>query len=234
MKRSKRTCKVIESDNSKIPIPTVKRLPSYLRLLYQAEEKGAKHISATMLATELGLKPIQVRKDISSTGVEGKPKIGFEISELTKRITQVLGWDTLTDAVIVGAGNLGSALAAYNGFLAYGLRVVAVFDKDAAKTGKDINGTPVLPVDGMAAYIKLHKVPVAIISVPAAQAQMVADMLVKAGVKGIWNFAPKEIKVPERIVVQRTDLARSFAVLSVKLRDKEKGREKPKSEPSLF
>ena len=221
---------MIEEENSRIPIPTVKRLPSYLRLLYQAEEKGYKHISATTLATELGLKPIQVRKDISSTGVEGKPKIGFEISELTKRITQVLGWDSLTDAVIVGAGNLGSALAAYNGFLAYGLRVIAVFDKDKEKTGKDINGVPVLSTDELTSYIKAHKVPVAIITVPAASAQQVAETLVKAGVKGIWNFAPKEVKVPERIVVQRTDLARSFAVLSVKLRDKEKSKEKPKAE----
>lgn len=219
-----------EEENSKIPIPTVKRLPSYLRLLYQAEEKGLKHISATALATELGLKPIQVRKDISSTGVEGKPKIGFEISELTKRITEVLGWDSLTDAVIVGAGNLGSALAAYNGFLAYGLRIVAVFDKDEEKTGKDINGTPVMHTDQMPSYIKQHQVPVAIIAVPAAQAQSVTDVLVKAGVKGIWNFAPKEVKAPERVVVQRTDLARSFAVLSVKLRDKEKAKEKPKAE----
>ena len=186
-----------------VPIPTVKRFPLYLRILKQKKEKGATNISATTLAQELDLKPIQVRKDISCTGIEGKPKVGFVIDELIASITHALGWDNATDALIVGAGNLGKALAQYGGFESYGLRMVAIFDKD--------------PINH---YIKSHRIAIAVVAVPAANAQAVADLLVKCGIRGIWNFAPKNLKLPPEVVMQRTDLATSFAVLSVKLRKK--------------
>lgn len=200
-----------------IPIPTVKRLPSYLRILNQRKELGEDHISATLLAEELGLKPIQVRKDISLTGIEGKPKVGFEIDNLIKCIIHVLGWDNTTDALIVGAGHLGSALARYDGFSAYGLRIVAIFDKDQEKIGKKIGDLLVRPMEDLNSYIAENRISIAVITVPALQAQAVSDLLVKCGIRGIWNFAPKDLKVPGNVVLQRTDLATSFAVLSVKL-----------------
>ena len=206
--------------DSRISMPSVRRFPSYLRILMQNREAGHKTISATQLAEELGLTPIQVRKDLASTGIEGRPKVGFSIDELISSITHALGWDNLTEALIVGAGNLGSALAAYNGFSAYGLRIVAIFDKDPSKIGKRIGDLTVLPVDGINQYIKNNRVTIAVIAVPANQAQATADMLVKCGIRGIWNFAPKNLKVPEDVVMQRTDLAASFAVLSVLLRRK--------------
>ena len=206
--------------DSRISMPSVRRFPSYLRILMQNREAGHKTISATQLAEELGLTPIQVRKDLASTGIEGRPKVGFSIEELISSITHALGWDNLTDALIVGAGNLGSALAAYDGFSAYGLRIVAIFDKDPSKIGKRIGDLTVLPVDGINQYIKNNRVTIAVIAVPANQAQATADMLVKCGIRGIWNFAPKNLKVPEDVVMQRTDLAASFAVLSVLLRRK--------------
>ncbi len=206
--------------DSRISMPSVRRFPSYLRILMQNREAGHKTISATQLAEELGLTPIQVRKDLASTGIEGRPKVGFSIDELISSITHALGWDNLTEALIVGAGNLGSALAAYDGFSAYGLRIVAIFDKDPSKIGKRIGDLTVLPVDGINQYIKNNRVTIAVIAVPANQAQATADMLVKCGIRGIWNFAPKNLKVPEDVVMQRTDLAASFAVLSVLLRRK--------------
>ena len=206
--------------DSRISMPSVRRFPSYLRILMQNREAGHKTISATQLAEELGLTPIQVRKDLASTGIEGRPKVGFSIEELISSITHALGWDNLTEALIVGAGNLGSALAAYDGFSAYGLRIVAIFDKDPSKIGKRIGDLTVLPVDGINQYIKNNRVTIAVIAVPANQAQATADMLVKCGLRGIWNFAPKNLKVPEDVVMQRTDLAASFAVLSVLLRRK--------------
>ncbi|MDY5930420.1 MAG: redox-sensing transcriptional repressor Rex [Candidatus Ornithospirochaeta sp.] len=209
-----------EIDRQQVPIPTVKRFPSYLRILRQAKENGLKHISATMLAEELSLKPIQVRKDISCTGIEGKPKIGFDIDELILCIRHVLGWDNTTDALVVGAGNLGKAIAGYAGFEAYGLRIVAAFDKDESKVGQRIGGLTIMPLDTINSYIKTHRVSIAVITVPASQAQAVADLLVKCGIRGIWNFAPKDLKLPDDVVMQRTDLATSFAVLSVKLRKK--------------
>lgn len=206
--------------DSRISMPSVRRFPSYLRILMQNREAGHKTISATQLAEELGLTPIQVRKDLASTGIEGRPKVGFSIDELISSITHALGWDNLTEALIVGAGNLGSALAAYDGFSAYGLRIVAIFDKDPSKIGKRIGDLTVLPVDGINQYIKNNRVTIAVIAVPANQAQATADMLVKCGIRGIWNFASKNLKVPEDVVMQRTDLAASFAVLSVLLRRK--------------
>lgn len=208
------------SDVQVIPIPTVKRFPSYLRILKQNQRAGMGHISATVLAEELGLKPIQVRKDISCTGIEGKPKVGFEIDELIDSITHVLGWDNTADALIVGTGNLGTAIAEYEGFDAYGLRIAAAFDKDPAKVGTKIGALTVLPMAQINQYIKTHRVSIAVITVPAHAAQAVADLLVKCGIRGIWNFAPKDLKLPDDVVMQRTDLATSFAVLSVKLRKK--------------
>ena len=205
---------------ARIPLPSIRRFPSYLRILMQSREMGIKNISATQLASELGLTSIQVRKDLASSGIEGKPKIGFSVEELIVAITHSLGWDNATEALIVGAGNLGSAIAAYNGFSAYGLKIVAVFDKDPRKIGTRIGGLEVLPVDTINQYIKSNRVTIAVIAVPANQAQATADMLVKCGIRGIWNFAPKNLKVPEDVVMQRTDLAASFAVLSVMLRRK--------------
>lgn len=210
----------LEKISAIIPIPTVKRFPSYLRILEQKKGRGVTHISATTLAEELGLKPIQVRKDISCTGIEGKPKIGFEINELIYSINHVLGWDNTTDALIVGAGNMGKALMQYGGFDTYGLRIVAAFDNDEDKIGSTFGTITVQSMDRIGEYIKSHGVVIAVITVPASVAQHVADQLVGYGIKGIWNFAPKDLKLPEDVVMQRTDLATSFAVLSVKLRKK--------------
>ena len=200
-----------------IPIPTIKRFPSYLRILNQAKDAGKKYISATNLAEELGLNPIQVRKDISSTGIEGKPKIGFDIEELIHYITHVLGWDNTTDALIVGAGNLGSAIARYDGFASYGLKIVAIFDKSTEKIGTSVGSFTVKSMESLNRFIMENRISIAVITVPAIQAQAVCDLLVKCGIRGIWNFAPKDLKVPSSVVLQRTDLATSFAVLSVKL-----------------
>lgn len=201
----------------KLPIPTVKRFPSYLRILKQEKEKGETNISATTLAQELGLKPIQVRKDLSCTGIEGKPKVGFLIDTLMTTINHALGWDNMNEAIIIGAGNLGKALACYGGFKAYGLRMVALFDNDKGKVGVVCGSLPVLSMEQLPDYITSHHIITAVITVPSASAQSVADELIASGIRAIWNFAPKDLKVPPTVVLQRTDLATSFAVLSVKL-----------------
>lgn len=203
---------------SSISIPTIKRFPSYLRILRQYEEAGHDWVSATKLAEELSLKPIQVRKDMSCTGVEGRPKVGFEISSLIRAITHCLGWDNSTDALVVGAGHLGSALARYEGFESYGLRIVAMFDRDPEKCGKTLGEVDILPLEKLQMFIKENRINIAAIAVPANQAQAVADLLIKCGIRAIWNFAPKDLKIPPGVVLQRTDLATSFAVLSAKLR----------------
>lgn len=208
----------METKKSMVPIPTVKRFPSYLRILRQSKAEGVEYISATVLAEELGLKPIQVRKDISYTGIEGKPKVGFVVEELISYITHSLGWDNAAEALIVGVGNLGKAISMYEGFAAYGLRIVAAFDSDEEKIGTKVGSLVVQSTDKLKSFIQSSGISIAVITVPASCAQSVADELVEYGIKGIWNFAPKDLKIPSDVVMQRTDLATSFAVLSVKMR----------------
>lgn len=214
----------MSSDYNEIPIPTIKRLPSYLRLLKGYRDEGMEMVSATLLAEELGLKPIQVRKDISCTGIEGKPKVGFSVIGLIDAIVETLGWDNATDAILVGVGHLGTALARYEGFGNYGLKIVAAFDSDERKWGAAVGNVPIYNPEEMGSYIQENHVNIAVIAVPADNAQAVADRVVECGVRAIWNFAPKDLKLPEDVVVQRTDLATSFAVLSaqVKLRLEQK------------
>jgi redox-sensing transcriptional repressor len=211
---------MMATDNRGIPIPTIKRFPSYLRLLKGYRDEGMEMVSATMLADELGLKPIQVRKDISCTGIEGKPKVGFTVVKLIDAIVHTLGWDNATDAVLIGAGHLGSALARYEGFESYGLKIVAAFDIDQQKWGAKLGDVPVYPLSHLQQYLEENHVNIGVIAVPAVQAQEVAEKLVACGILAIWNFAPKDLKLPPRVVVQRTDLATSFAVLSAKVKRK--------------
>lgn len=201
-----------------IPLPTIRRFPAYLRILKEHADEGEYWISATTLAEELGLKPIQVRKDMACTGVEGKPKIGFEVRALILAIEHYLGWDNTSDAILIGAGNLGSALIGYKGFENYGLHIVAVFDADEKKVGRKLGDITVRSMDTLQETIDRLGINIAILTVPAESAQDIAERLVAAGIMGIWNFAPKSLKLPDHIAIQRTDLATSFAELSSKLR----------------
>ena len=204
------------TDNTKIqvPIPSVKRFPSYLRILRQRQAEGMEYISATVLAEELNLKPIQVRKDISCTGIEGKPKVGFVVDELIDSITHVLGWDNSAEALIVGVGNLGKAISMYEGFAAYGLRIVAAFDNDPAKIGEKVGDLVVQGMDKLKSFIETNGISIAVITVPAKHAQSVADSLVEYGIKGIWNFAHVDLNVPKNIQVENVHLSDSLMKLT--------------------
>lgn len=201
-----------------IPLPTIRRYPAYLRLLKDYQQSGEDWVSATRLAVDLRLKPIQVRKDMACTGVEGKPKVGFEIDGLIRAIEHHLGWDNTSDAILIGAGNLGAALIGYKGFENYGLRIVAILDADAKKVGMKVSGITVQSMEHLEEVIDRLGVNIAVLTLPAVYAQETAERLVAAGIKGIWNFAPKTLTLPEHIIVQRTDLATSFAELSSRLK----------------
>lgn len=201
-----------------IPLPAIRRYPSYLRRLKEYDHEGILWISATTLADDLELSPILVRKDLSCTGLEGRPKSGFEIKPLILAIEKSLGWNNTTDAILVGAGNLGSALLGYNGFVQNGLRIVAVFDNDPQKIGQLVQGMEILNMDRIFNLIERTKIPMAVLTVPAVSAQRIAETLADAGIRGIWNFAPVKLKLSEKIVIQRVDLASSFAELSSRLK----------------
>ena len=161
---------------------------------------------------------MQVRKDLSViSSVAGKPKLGFEITDLIDDINRILGYDNVTDAVLVGAGGLGSALAGYDGFKNYGLNIVAVFDSDPERIDKTVGGIRVFDAEQIRHLVRRLNVLIGIIAVPKSAAQQVADELIEGGVRAIWNFAPVHLNVPEHIAVKNEDMAASLAILSKRL-----------------
>jgi len=199
------------------PLPTVRRFPTYLNLLRRLRAEGQEVVSGTRIAEELGLDSIQVRKDFAYTGMVGKPGVGFHVPTVIQLIESFLGWDSSTNAFLIGAGSLGTALMGYKGFDRYRLSIVAAFDTDPEKQGVNVHGITVLPMEKLPDLAARLHVQLGIITVPAEAAQRVANQLVEAGLGAIWNFSPTAIKVPPTIILQNTELAAELAVLSLML-----------------
>jgi len=199
---------------------SVKRFPLYLRVLREMELNGVVYASGAVVAKALSFDPIVVRKDFAKTGVCGKPRLGFPLNELIHSIEKFVGWQTRTDAVLVGAGRLGSALIGYPGFKEQGFQIVAAFDVKPNRN-QTISGVPVYPVSQLCERVKSLKVSLGILTVPDAFAQEVADAMIAGGVRGIWNFTPVRLKVPDFVIVKREDLAASLALLSYRLHQDE-------------
>jgi len=196
-------------------IPTIRRLPSYLDVAKRYRHDGNDVISGTVIAEELELEAIQVRKDLAVTGIVGKPRVGYPLDELIAAIERFLNWDRSLRAVIVGAGNLGSALMGYKELKDHGLVLTAAFDASSDRLGVRPSGPTVYPVSDMKAVINRKQADLAILTVPSKVAQDVCDSLVDAGIKQIWNFTNVQLRVPEDVLVLREDLSSGFAVLSV-------------------
>jgi redox-sensing transcriptional repressor len=189
----------------------------YLRALYTLAASGQTTVSSSVIADMLDLDSIVVRKDLAVTGIIGKPRIGFDIQGLIKAIESVIHLQSYSDAFLVGAGNLGIALLGFHGFEQHGLNIVAAFDVDPQKIGTTIHGKKVFPLKRMHELGHRMHISLGILCVPEATAQHVAEMMVAAGIRGIWNFTPVKLKMPENVIVQREDLSAGLAVLSVKL-----------------
>ena len=212
----------------KIPAtPSIRRLPSYLHLIKQVRSEGYEFISGTVIAQELNLEPIQVRKDLAITGIIGKPKRGYPVAPLISAIEHFLSWDSAKKAILVGAGNLATALTGYAEFQYHGLDFVAAFDKDPDKIGREIHDVPVFSIDEMDRRMNAEEVSLAILTVPSICAQETADLIVKVGIKAIWNFTNAKLKLPDDVVCQQEDLTSGYAMLCVMM-DSE--REKPVKE----
>jgi len=203
-------------EKKKISKAVLKRLPGYVAYLKSLPEDAPPNISATALAAALGMGEVQVRKDLATVSDGGRPKIGYQREALIGDIEQFLGYDNTTDAILIGAGKLGQALMGYSGFEEYGLNIVAAFDI-APKMAKTEEGTPIYPIARLPQFCRTHKVLMGIITVPGGSAQEVADLLISAGIKAIWNFAPAHLDVPDGTLVQYENMATSLAVLSVHL-----------------
>ena len=207
----------------KVSNSVLKRLPVYLAYLKALPDDAPENISATTLAAALSMGEVQVRKDLALVSDGGRPKVGYQRVSLVADIEQVLGYDNTNDAVLIGAGKLGRALLGYSGFSEYGLNIVAAFDANPQLVGQTESAKPILPLSELERVCCKQKIYIGIITVPAAHAQEVCDLLIANGIKAIWNFAPVHLDVPHGILVQNENMATSLAVLSKHLSAQLKG-----------
>lgn len=191
---------------------TLRRLPLYLAYLRSLPAGSPDNTSATTMANALGRNCVQVRKDLACVSSSGRPKVGYLVENLIAELEDFLGCNDINEAVIVGAGRLGRALLNYDGFAAYGLQLVAAFDNDPRVYGEECGR--IFPMEKLSNMVTRLKASIGIITVPAAQAQVVCDQLVACGILAIWNFAPVHLVVPEGILVQNESMAASLALLS--------------------
>lgn len=199
---------------SKIPEMTIRRLSIYTRCLQQLEEDGVKTISSQELAERFNLNSAQVRKDLAYFGEFGVRGIGYYVSGLKAELLKILGLDREWQVALVGFGNLGSALFNYKGFGRQGFRISAIFDDDSAKTGRVLDGIPILPLRDLSREAKAKNLQIGIVAVPAEAAQVVADRLVASGIKAILNFAPVRLKVAKDVRLKNVDLSIELESLS--------------------
>lgn len=189
----------------RIPDIIIGRLPIYLRALQRLADKGIQTTSSQELGEIVGISAAQIRKDISQFGEFGKQGTGYSISFLVERLRDILKVDRVWEVVIVGMGDMGHALARYNGFSNRGFHISMVFDNDPKKIGQKVGEFEIFDSAEMVEKVRGHKIKVAMLTVPAAAAQEIADQLVKAGVKAILNYAPISLNVPEDVRVQYVD-----------------------------
>ncbi len=197
---------------------TLNRLPTYLKYLYQLDKLNVMTVSSTTIANGLNLNPVQVRKDIALVStVAGKPKTGYITKELIADLETFLGYNNTHDAIIVGVGGLGRAFLGYSGFSHYGLNIAMGFDTNENIVGSKIYGKQIFDMSKLQPMVERFKIQIGIIAVPSHAAQEVADKMVSAGIKAIWNFASVHLNVPNDVALKNEDLAASLALLSLQL-----------------
>lgn len=203
-------------EKSSVSRATLGRLPSYLEILKELPPDKVPHISATTIAKRLSLGEVQVRKDLAAVSGAGKPKLGYVTAELIERLEEALGYNSLTKAVLVGAGKLGRALLQYDEFQKYGVKISAAFDSNEQTIS--LGGkTEILPMNQFEDFCKAQKIQLGIITVGEGSAQAVCNQMIKSGITAIWNFAPCTLNVPSGILLQNENLALSLAHLNNQL-----------------
>ena len=206
--------------NKVISEAVIKRLPRYYRYLEHLEQEGVSKVSSGMLASLLGVTASQVRQDFCNFGGFGQHGYGYDVGYLKRKLAEILGLDRQYDMIIVGAGNIGRALAGYKNFAAEGFKVRALFDIEV----KDpfVGDVPVYKIDKLAEYVKEHGCDIAVIATQKNVASDVASQLVALGVKSLWNFAPIDLEVPKDVAVENIAMSESLYVLSYRMKNQEK------------
>ncbi len=211
-----------EKDKYKgIPLTVIKRLPRYQRFLSELAAKEVERISSRELAAKMKITASQLRQDLSLFGSFGQQGYGYRVNYLLDEINKILGLDNKTTMVLIGAGHLGRAIANYDNFRKRGFIIEAIFDHDPEIIGSTINNLIVKDIKVLGKHLKAAPARIGIICTPAEAAQEVADMLVEFGIKGIWNFAPVTLKVPEQVRVEHVHIGESLMILSFQIQQQE-------------
>lgn len=197
----------------------LQRLPQYLIMLKEVQRNGTDIVSPDQIGEVVKVSSSQVRHDLASCGLEAQESV-CAVKDMIAGIEHVLGYDDISNAVIVGAGQLGRALLSYQNYRDYGVDVIAAFDSNEEITGQEIGGKPILSIRKMASLCRRMKVHIGIITVPAKCAQEVCDKLIDGGIQAIWNFAPVHLRVPDYVLVKNEIIAVSLGELSRQLQEK--------------
>ena len=197
---------------------TIARMPAYLRYLKEESVKGTDFVASADIAKDMAVSAELVRKDLALvSSVSGRPRLGFEVNGLISDIERFLGYDNVSDALVIGVGGLGRAFLSHEGFKNYGLNIVAGFDVNPMLIHTTINQKPIFHITELERFVKQRNINIGIITVPKKSAQEVCNLMVKAGLKAVWNFAPVKLTVPGGVIVKYEDLAASLAMLSGEL-----------------
>lgn len=204
----------------------IKRLPRYFRYLGVLKSKNITRISSKELSEQMMVTASQIRQDLNNFGGFGQQGYGYNVDNLYTEIGKILGLDKRNDMIIVGAGNLGQALANYQSFNEdYGYKVMALFDVNPKLIGISVRGVKVFDIDEMEDFIKHHNIKIAALTLPKDQAPEMAKRLVKWGIKGIWNFAPIDLHLPHDVTVENVHLAESLMTLTYNIHSREESEE---------
>lgn len=209
-------------NDKQVPSVVVRRLPRYYRYLSELKKMDIKRISSGALSQKMNVTASQIRQDFNYFGGFGQQGYGYNVEYLHRAIGEILGIDKINITIIVGAGNLGRALANHNAFADRGFKITALFDTDPKKIGTEVNGKPVLSMDNIEQYIKENNVDIAILSVPKSHTHSVADILVDSGIKGLLNFSYTEVKTTEDVAVENVHLSDSLMTLSYRMKSMNK------------
>ncbi|MEZ3589812.1 MAG: redox-sensing transcriptional repressor Rex [Muribaculaceae bacterium] len=196
-----------------MPEPTLGRLPWYLAYVSMLRTKGVEHVSSTQISKEIDVDASRIAKDLSFINIKGKTRIGYDVAELERVLVDFLGFQRVHNAIIAGVGSLGAALIRDSGLSRYGLNIVAGFDISEHVVGSSICGVPVYDISQIKAIRAAVNAEIGIIAVPVDRAQTVADTMVDAGVKALWNFTPFRIRTPREVVLQDTSIYAHLAVM---------------------
>ena len=213
------------TDRKRLPVSeaVVRRLPAYYRHLREMEAMGEHRTSSRELSERMGLTASQIRQDLNCFGGFGQQGYGYHVNELKKRIGEILGLTRTYHTIIIGAGNIGRAVANYPSFRREGFEIRALFDESPALAGVSVQGLAVQPADKLEDWIAVHEVDIAVLAVPSESARPMFARLIQGGVRAVWNFTPVDLDAPPEVVVQNVHLSDSLYTLAYRMRENELG-----------